>query len=306
MTDPFRLDGPTIINFSGGRTSALMLRRHLDSHGGTLPDDTRVVFTNTGRERRETLDFVAEVASRWGVDIRWIERRGAAKVADRWREVDYESASRDGEPFAELIEERRYLPNAVQRLCTVELKIKPAAAFMRSEGFDRWTSVLGLRHDEARRVMSVRERDREQWYVSCPLYDARITRADVDAFWRDQPFALDLKSYEGNCDLCFLKGRLRRERIMREHPELASWWIEQEERVGGRFHAHEPGYRRTLNMVLAQPELALNTDDEDNTIPCNCTDRRAPRRCTCGRRRGAGHALHCARVMGDDPRREAA
>jgi hypothetical protein len=39
MTDPFHIEGPAIINVSGGRTSALMLRRILDAHDGTLPDD---------------------------------------------------------------------------------------------------------------------------------------------------------------------------------------------------------------------------------------------------------------------------
>lgn len=50
--DPFRLDGPAIINVSGGRTSALMLRRILDAHGGALPGDAHAVFQNTGKERR--------------------------------------------------------------------------------------------------------------------------------------------------------------------------------------------------------------------------------------------------------------
>lgn len=39
MSDPFLIEGPAAISFSGGRTSALMLRRILDAHGGTLPPD---------------------------------------------------------------------------------------------------------------------------------------------------------------------------------------------------------------------------------------------------------------------------
>ena len=48
--DPFLCDGPTVVSFSGGRTSGLMLRRVLDAHGGALPVDVHVVFTNTGKE----------------------------------------------------------------------------------------------------------------------------------------------------------------------------------------------------------------------------------------------------------------
>ena len=48
MNDPFRIEGPAIINVSGGRTSALMLRRVLDAHGGALPDGVVAAFANTG------------------------------------------------------------------------------------------------------------------------------------------------------------------------------------------------------------------------------------------------------------------
>jgi hypothetical protein len=292
--DPFFCSGPTILNISGGRTSGLMLRRVLDAHDGALPDDVHAVFSNTGRERRETLDFVAEMESRWCVPIVWIERTPKGGFV----EVTHETASRDGEPFAQLITERHYLPNAVARFCTVALKIEPAAAWMRARGHEHWTSVLGLRHDEPKRVATVRGRDHGQWDATCPLFDARITKADVLAFWRAQPFDLALKGHEGNCDLCFLKGRRVRERLLRDRPDLAPWWIEQEARIGGRFHAHEPGYARTLDTVLRLPMLPMDLDGDDGTIPCHCTDRRKPARCTCGKRRGMGHALGCALVLG--------
>ena len=65
MGDPFRLDGPTLLNISGGRTSALMLRRVLDAHDGALPDDAHAVFCNTGGEHAGTLDFLDETARQW-------------------------------------------------------------------------------------------------------------------------------------------------------------------------------------------------------------------------------------------------
>lgn len=66
---PFFIDGPAVISFSGGRTSAEMLRRILDAHDGELPDDVFVDFTNTGKEREETLVFVNECSVRWGIPI---------------------------------------------------------------------------------------------------------------------------------------------------------------------------------------------------------------------------------------------
>lgn len=296
LGDLFRIDGPMILNISGGRTSMVMLRRYLDANGGRLPAEAHAVFANTGKERPETLDFLARCAEAWGVDLRWIERAPGGG----FREVTYETASRDGEPLATLFRERRYLSNPVTRFCTADGKIKTARDYMRAQGYDHWTSAVGLRYDEPARVHKLRNREADEWDVACPLYDAKITKRHVTEFWKRQPFDLALKSWEGNCDLCFLKGRAVRERIMRDRPDLAAWWIAQEEAIGARFLPHEPSYAKTLDNVRRLPLLPIDLDAE--VMACTsggCTDRRLPRvRCNCGAVRGHGHALHCARVLG--------
>lgn len=295
MIDPYRIEGPALVNFSGGRSSGMLVNRILDAHAGR-PADVRFVFANTGKERAETLDFVAECAERWGVAITWVERDGSQSEGARFREVEYETASRNGEPFAELITERSYLPNSITRFCTVDLKILVARDWMRAQGYTHWTSVVGLRRDEPSRVAKLRARDHKEWDMACPLYDARVTKADVTRFWEAQNFDLRLKAGESNCDLCFFKKPVVRMRIMREHPELAAWWIEQERRIGGRFHAHESGYARTLDNVRRLPLLPMDLDPSDDGLSaCGCTDRRVsrPRTCTCRGRRGRGHTLMC-------------
>lgn len=72
-TSPYFCHGPTLISFSGGRTSAYMLYMALCAHGGALPSYVYVTFCNTGKEREETLRFVHECGSRWGVHIHWLE-----------------------------------------------------------------------------------------------------------------------------------------------------------------------------------------------------------------------------------------
>lgn len=258
----------TLINVSGGRTSAFMLRRILDAHGGALPPDAHAVFCNTGKELPETLDFVRDCAERWSVKIHWIERTGH----NRFREVDHATASRAGEPFDALIRERSFLPNAVMRFCTQELKIRCAAGFMRSLGYDHWTSVLGLRYDEPRRVANVRANAPDEWDVACPLFDARVTREDVQAFWRATPFDLALRSWESNCDGCFLKSTSTLERIERDRPGTLDWWVDCETRVGSTFSK-----RLTFQHLRARARLPvlpgiLDASPDDSAIPCHCTD----------------------------------
>ena len=58
--NPYKIEGPALISFSGGRTSGFMLKKIIDAHGGLLPEDVYVVFANIGKEMRQTLDFVNE------------------------------------------------------------------------------------------------------------------------------------------------------------------------------------------------------------------------------------------------------
>lgn len=262
VIDPFRIEGPAMISFSGGRTSAYMLRRCLDA--GLLPD-VHVLFANTGKERPETLDFVQACSEYWGVPIHWIEYHATGTFSER----DHRTASRHGEPFGTLIQRRSYLPNPVTRFCTSELKIRPMRNWMRAQGYDEadWTNVVGIRADEPRRVARMRARNSEgRQDCALPLADAGITLPDVMAFWAAQSFDLRLRPDEGNCDLCFLKGTAKRRNIIRERPDLAVWWAAQEAAIGKCFRKDTPSY----SDLMREQDLFRDTDDA--LLECYCTD----------------------------------
>lgn len=286
--DPFRIESPAVLNVSGGRTSAFMLRRVLDAHGGVLPRDVHAVFTNTGDEREETLRFLSEIERRW-CSLVWIERDASSPAG--FREVSFEAASRRAEPFEELITERRFLPHHGARFCTQALKIEPARAFMRARGLEHWTSAVGLRADEPSRVASHRERQRgeDEFDSVYPLHRAGVRKADVAAFWLAQDFDLGLRPWESNCRGCFLKSRAILERTERDAPGSLAWWAAQEERVGATFVKG----RRFLDVIASarRPGLPGILDAEVAPIACHCTDRRTAR-CGC-RRTGRGHTLAC-------------
>ena len=94
MTDPYLIEGPALISFSGGRTSAYLLKHVLDAYGGTLPGNVIACFANTGKEMPQTLDFVRDCGRHWNVTIVWLEYDPAGESQRKFRVVDHGSASR--------------------------------------------------------------------------------------------------------------------------------------------------------------------------------------------------------------------
>lgn len=280
MIDPFKVTGPACISFSGGRTSGYLLWRVLQANGG-LPDETKVIFANTGKEMPETLDFVRDCGERWGVPIVWVER--VSKDSDAV--VSWQTANRDGTPYATLIRERNYLPNPVARFCTVELKILPMARYLRGLGWTEWENMIGYRADEPTRIAKLRAnpsggtRGVER---IAPLAAAGIGKREVGEFWSQQDFDLQLPNHNGttmhgNCDLCFLKGADQIMSLIRENPERAVWWMGQESSItnakiknGGVFRADRPSYRQMYDNALKQGDMFSYGDEALDD--CNCTD----------------------------------
>ena len=227
----------------------------------------------------------------FGVEIAWVEY--CWDSPHRTRVVDHATASRSGEPYAALVERKGFVPNPTLRACTTFLKRDRIEAFARHRlGLKRWHSVIGLRADEPRRVHRMRARNcgsRTGAHAVLPLADAGVREADVIAWWKSQPFDLGLLSYQGNCDLCFLKGRAKLIRIIREDPSCADWWIAQEASVADRtgpdgrrceslkrFRLEET-YAELKTAALAHRDLfddpAPGTPaDEADLGDCLCTD----------------------------------
>lgn len=276
----FLIDEPTVISFSGGRTSAYMLWRVLQAHGGKLPPEAIVCFANTGKEDEATLRFVDRCSKEWNVDIVWLEFRDNELKFDR---VTFETASRNGEPFETLIIKRKFLPNPISRFCTVELKVRTIHRYLKSIGIDEAINMIGIRADEQRRLVKISNNDYgNKWPKSAPLGPAGITKENVGEFWRNQKFDLELPNINGvtkhgNCDLCFLKGTQQIMSLVSEKPERAIWWAKMETLVqtsnksygdGDRFRKDRPGYSELAKFIDKQGDFF----GHDESIECFCGD----------------------------------
>ena len=193
------------ISFSGGRTSAVMTKLCVDKFSET--HDIAITFANTGCEHDNTLKFINDCDKHFGWGVAWVEanvnpEKGIGTTATI---VDYQTASRKGEPFEAVIE-KYGISNAGMPQCNSRLKVEVLYAHLRDNiGWKKgtyWTAI-GIRSDEIDRVSATRL---EQRFVY-PLVDAGWTKEDVKAECAGWSFDLDLKGeHYGNCVWCWKKS----------------------------------------------------------------------------------------------------
>ena len=282
--NPYKITEPTCISFSGGRTSAFMLHKVLLNGGGQLPSQAKVIFANTGKEEEATLKFVDECSKRWNVPISWLEY-AEIDGEHSFKVVDYQTASRNGEPFEQIIKHfNNALPNGRARYCSANLKTRTFYRYLKSIGWEEWQSFLGIRADEPKRVVKFRanpnpEGKHETVYL--PLAQNNVSSKDVSNFWKAQDFDLGLpningKTMHGNCDLCMLKPKAQILSLIQEKPERALWWIKQEEEASkrcagdGKFFAIDrPTYAQMYKYAAEQTDMF---DKDEEAIACFCGD----------------------------------
>jgi hypothetical protein len=236
-----------VFNVSGGKSSAYMTILQKPT-----PEDI-VLFTDTGREHPATYRFLDEIEKQEGFKIH------RASYTHR------RSPGRSG--FDALTNWKRYLPNRVRRICTVELKILVARRYLRPLIGLRFEQYIGFRADEERRVRNYRSTYKGTT-TKFPLYEKGITKAMVDAFWLSKPYTLEIPPILGNCDLCFLKGKNSIIKLMATYPELAGKWIEDEKRSGNTFFP-DISYEQLLAIAKSRPE-DYRLEEAQAAYTCHC------------------------------------
>lgn len=272
-----------VVNFSGGRTSAYMAIRLWLSHRHEF--DLYFVFANTGKERPETLDFIQRVSEHYSMPIVWLEGDFSRPLGKGigFKIVDYATADRSGRVFEEMIS-KYGLPNVATPKCSQRMKAQVVSAWKRANGMRKVDQALGIRIDEIDRARKSKLKF-QFVYPLISMFPAR--KEDINKFWLNQPFDLALKSYEGNCDLCFKKSLNKLKTIAIENPFLCRWWAEQEKKSGGKVFFRD--YKSMLNIMqeslrpfkhaqdtskivanLHQLEIDLQADDQQSGCAESC------------------------------------
>lgn len=216
-----------------------------------------VLFTDTGREHLKTYEFINNFEKNENIPV----------VKIRYKNAD--------DPYRQyLIDKNFFLPSIVMRTCTTDLKITTARRWLKQNNILQYENLIGFRYDEQQRVINYKQ-NRKKVITKFPLYENKIDKQKVNAFWKNKNYTLEIPSILGNCTLCFLKGKNAIISILISYPELAEKWIEDEKLA--KNSKYNKTYLKDVSietmLKIAQSNLFKNKNLDliNPTFNCNCT-----------------------------------
>lgn len=214
MTHP-SAESTYVVSVSGGKDSAAALAYVLSS--SVIPRaNVQAVFADTGIEAPETYAYLDDLAQAVALPITRVKA-----------DVD----------FFELARQRGRFPGRPWQFCTEELKRKPIAAWIRSQGFADPCVVLGIRAEESQARAALPECS----YDAALDYDVwrpilRWTTEQTFAFLRDRGIPVNPLYAAGfgrvGCFPCVFSRRAEIGLAAKMHPEFFDR-IRREENVVG-------------------------------------------------------------------------
>lgn len=218
-----------LISFSGGRTSAYMLYKMLSNK--KEDEEYIVIFANTGKEHEGTLQFVKDCEDNFKCDVIWLEARHKKTTGETYSKkgwavsyniVNFETASRNGEPFEEMLSVLG-IPCSSAPFCSDQLKRLPIEAYLKDIGWKDYYKAIGIRCDEIDR-MNPNFKEKKILY---PLVkDFPSTKKMIIEWWSNNTFDLKIPLNLGNCDICWKKSFKVLVQNTLDFPERFKWWEE--------------------------------------------------------------------------------
>lgn len=226
-------------------------------------------------------------------------KEGYSDSTKSFKIVDYSTASRNGKPFTDIFlykclvrvlsRKDLILPNAAQRWCTADMKIKVLDRYLKSAEISHYRHYFGMRFDEPGRVDKLFRLNDTNLKVEndCPLFWNNITKSDVLQAWANQPIDLGLskqvnsyRDFLGNCVYCHLKAKLKKLYLIQQGHDIR--FYAQLERIVNSFNhiksamSNQAGtmdsiYDEAMNMPPISIMDVLN--DSEKEIHCfSCGD----------------------------------
>lgn len=171
---------------------------------------------------------------------------------------------------------KRYLPNVMQRFCTVDMKIRPIIDWWYNTISEPIEERIGFRANESRRANNMLKRCKDDGFIyskvvtgkrgsrnkwtefkhkkpSFPLIDDNIFKDEIESYWNGKSVRF---AYMNNCVGCFHRSAALLKKMHQKHPSKLEWFAMQE-RDDSRFKK-EFKYSDILDW---KPQAELFDDD---------------------------------------------
>ena len=173
-------------------------------------DADHYIFADTGDEKQETYDFIRNFL--------------VPKMAQQDKILEVVQYS----PMYQWYWDNRGIPTRSFRSCTDKFKIRPIRKFMRDQGIEKATMLLGITLDEYQRMKQSNVKWIDNEY---PLIDAKLTRVDLYKWWMKNYSMIPPKS---GCYYCPYMGQKKFIEYTKKHPEVKEKIIALENRARDR------------------------------------------------------------------------
>jgi hypothetical protein len=161
-----------------------------------------------------------------------------------------------GDTFEQVIKNAsNYLPNKMNRFCTVKMKIEPIFDFLKNQNSIPCEMRIGYRPNEKERADNMLARANEDGFeyfktiigkrksqnkwglvpyrkAKFPLIDENITKDVIYNYWNDKPVRF---AYRNNCVACVNRNPLMISHMASKDIDKVKWFESQELKTGNTF-----------------------------------------------------------------------
>lgn len=260
-----------IVNFSGGVTSWVAAKRVVERYGS---EGVTLITADTRGEADDWHDFVVAAADDVGAQHHVFVHN------EKYDDI-YDLATK-----------RKYLPNSMAGICSIELKVKPIKIWIDDNGADGYIQYFGFDWSEIHRLDKLRAQNpnRDAERIQAPLmWEPMITKRDCMELLKSSDLPMPQAYVQGfehnNCLAtgCFKIGRKGWLQMMRNRPEVFErtenyelWFRENVNEKGALLMANSDremhgGQMRgpLLSELRATAERNVSLPFVDD-VPCSC------------------------------------
>lgn len=263
---------------SGGRSSAMMAHHILTSP--IYSHYKKVfIFCNTGLERSETVDFLKNIIKYWNINLYCLECQNSNihKIGIGHKIVNINDLNMSGVPFRNaILQMNKYkhsgLPNQAIPYCSDYSKTRVAHSFAKEYfGTTKYIKALGYRWEDMPRRITFAELKADKSRIG-PLitdFERPINIKDLDNFFNNQPFKLNIPSHLGNCQLCWKKSDKNLIESIRAGTDFLEYTRELENEFKNTMFRNRNSIDHYIKLANSNKEIDLFNNT--NSGSCVCT-----------------------------------